>query len=216
MTIERFEELLQQDREKRERLDAEISSLESRIKKLEDEMISAAADGQEDVFKAKKAEKESLSDSIYVKRSFKEKMKDSVTADDAREAWADFTKGHNKKMRAAIQAFESEKAKLMQMYSDLIDMQKHACAIREKLSDAAGAPVESFDMETVPFQKGPQPTPMLRLGGVSDLTDPDALYFLNDYAKKKNLYVFGGPELDPEYARVRSVLFHQKSKLLAK
>ena len=214
MTVERFDELVKQDKEQRERLADEIAALMAKEAELETEMNAAANCGDEALYKAKKAEKESVSDSIFVKRSFKDRLTASVDADAARDAWADFVKAYDKKMEKAIQDFAAEKEKFIQMYSAMIDLQKDACAVRERLSGAVGAPVSSFRMVTIPVQSGTSIKGALKLGNV-DIHDPDAVYYLSCYAQKTGaqlVFFDGTTPIDPEYGRVKTVVVNHKSR----
>lgn len=214
MTVEHFEELVKKDREQRERLNADISALMEREASLDGEMIAAANSGDETLFKSLKAEKQNVTDSIFVKRSFRDRLTMSVTVDDARAAWADFVKGYDKRMSAALAEFAAEKERFLQMYSDLVDLQKNACAVRERLSEATGAPVSSFSMVTIPVQKGANTKGALKLGNVT-IIDPDAVYYLSNHVQKTGVqlvYLDGSTPIDPEYARLKTVVENCKSK----
>ena len=88
MTVDIFDERVKKDKEKLANLEAEISALMAQEAELDADMTAAANCGDEALFKAKKAEKEGVSDSIFVKRSFKDRLTSSVTAEDARAAWS--------------------------------------------------------------------------------------------------------------------------------
>lgn len=215
MTIEKFDELVKKDKEQRERLADEIAALMAKEAELETEMNAAANCGDEALYKAKKAEKESVSDSIFVKRSFKDRLTASVDADAARDAWADFVKGYDKNMTKAIQDFAAEKEKFLKMYSDMVDLQKGACAVRERLGSAVGLPVSSFAMVTIPVQTGANVKGALKLGGVNEVVDPDVCYFLSNYIQKTGaclVYFDGTKPINPELARLRTVVVNRKSK----
>ena len=214
MTVDIFDERVKKDKEQLANLEAEISALMAQEAELDADMTAAANCGDEALFKAKKAEKEGVSDSIFVKRSFKDRLTSSVTAEDARAAWADFVKTYDKRMTAALADFAAEKEKFLKMYSDLVDAQKGACAVRERLGSAVGLPVSSFAMVTIPVQTGANVKGALKLGGVNEV-DPDVCYFLSNYIQKTGacLVSFDGTTpIDPELARLRTVVVNRKSK----
>ena len=214
MTVEKFDELVKNDKELRERLSAEISALMEEEARLDAEMIAAAEVGNEALFKSLKAKKTDAEDSIFVKRAFLDKLKAPVDEAAARDAWSDFVKAHDKRMTKAIEAFAAEKEKFLQMYSDMIDLQKDACAVRERLGSAVGLPASSFGMVTIPVQSGANIKGALKLGNV-DIHDPDAVYFLSCYAQKTGaqlVFFDGSTPIDPEYARVKTVVANRKAK----
>ncbi len=214
MTVEKFDELVKKDNELRERLSAEISALMEEEARLDTEMIAAAEVGNESLFKSLKAKKTDAEDSIFVKRAFLDKLKAPVDEAAARDAWADFVKAHDKRMTKAIEAFAAEKEKFLQMYSDMIDIQKNACAVRERLGSAVGLPASSFGMVTIPVQEGVNVKGALKLGGVN-IIDPDACYYLSSYAQKTGaqlVHIMGTGTIDPECARVMTVVCNRKSK----
>ena len=215
MTVQKFDELVKKDKELLEKLSADIAALLAREAELDAEMSAAAEAGDDVLYRAKKKEKEDVSDSIFVKRSFKDKLSPSVDKDMAIEAWKDYTKDYNKRMQKAIDDFAAAKEKFLSMYAEMIDFQEDACLTRERLSAATGAPVNSFAMLTIPYKSGRGDIGALDLFGVS-IADPDACYYLSDYSIKtgiKNLSA-ADAQLRPDrgYTRVLNVVEKLKSK----
>ncbi len=215
MTVQKFDELVKKDKELRDKLSADIAALLAREAELDAEMSAAADAGDDVLYRAKKKEKEDVSDSIFVKRSFKDKLSPSVDKDSAAAAWKDYTKDYNKRMQKAIDDFADAKEKLCALYSEMIDYQKDACSTRERLASATGTPVESFVMLTIPYQRGLNVLGALKIANVN-LIDPDACYYLSVYSKKNGVNNLAAADAqfrpDHEYARVKSVVDGLKSK----
>ena len=68
---------------------------------------------------------------------------------------------------------------------------------------------------TIPVQTGANVKGALKLGGVNEVVDPDVCYFLSNYIQKTGaclVYFDGTTPIDPELARLRTVVVNRKSK----
>lgn len=223
MTYQKFMELLQQDKEQREKLQSEIASLMEEESKLDAQMKTAADAGEVDNYLELSNQKDTVAKKIYVKRTFQDKRSPLVTETGATEAWNDYVGSYNKKLKAAIADYESEKQKLCSMYSDMVELQKNACATREILADAVSVPSSNFKMDTIPFVeyvsdiKDQAINYAMRLNGLIGVADPDVCYYLSNHVKKtgEKIMVYNAADLksrSPEADRIINVVTKQKSK----
>ena len=212
MTIDEFNKKVAADKKRRENLDAEIKELLQRIADLEADAGAAAAAGDTVTYKAKLQERADAETDLFVKRTCSDNMKNSVTQDDALAAWNNYVPGYNSSLKKAIAAFEEKKAALLKAYSDMVDIQRAALAIREDLSAAVGASAESFKMDCLPVMSAYHLPGALRLVGFN-CPDPDACYYLACHAKENNLNYVVVHDPDPELGRVWNTLVGHNSKL---
>lgn len=205
MTIDAF---FAADKKRRENLDAEIKELLQRIADLEADAGAAAAAGDAVTYKAKLQAKADAETDLFVKRTCL-----TVTLDDAMSAWDNYVPGYNTSLKKAIAAYEEKKAALLKAYSDMVDIQRAALAIREDLSAAVGASAESFKMDCLPVMSRYDMPGALRLSGFN-CPDPDACYYLACRAAKNNVnyaaLMISTP--DPEHVKVWNTVVGHKSK----
>lgn len=214
MTIDTFYEKVAADKARRESLDAEIKELLQRIADLEAEAGAAAAAGDAVTYKAKLQAKVDAETDLFVKRTCSDNMKDSVTVDDALAAWGNYVPGYNTSLKKATAAFEEKKAALLKAYSDMVDIQRAALAIREDLSAAVGASAESFKMDCIPAMSRYDLPGALRLSGFN-CPDPDACYYLACRAAENNVNYAAALMIgasDPEHVKVWNTVVNHKSK----
>lgn len=187
MTLEQLKERIRENEEKREKLKTEISNLLKREAELNSAAIAAAESGSVEDYVAKMAEKKKVTDSIFVKRSCMDKITTSPDEADIESAWKSYTATYNKQLAKSQAAFNAEKEKLCKLYSDMVELQSEACAVREYLGDLLGLNNDHiqrrFEMDYIPARNGISEIGLLKLGG-SFLVDPDANYFLANYSIK--------------------------------
>lgn len=211
MTLERFDELIMKDAERREKLNAEINALLQKKDALEAAALADADAGDAVAYKAHIREKADIEADLFVKKTCLEKLRGTAKKEDAVSAWDNYSAGYNKRMKKSLAEFKAEKEKLCAMYSKLVSMQSEAFAVRERLGDAVGADVQSFDMETIPCLRGIDEPGVLKLGGVG-VHDPDAAYYLSNYCRNRGISlvaVLGKP--DNELERITNVIVNHHS-----
>ena len=211
MTIEKLEKLVSESKQKKAALAAEVENLLRQESALDAEARAAADVGDVEGYLSKKEEKDKVSATLFVKRNFLDKMTNAVTKDDSRSAWENYVADYNKRMKAAYSDFKAEKAKLCEMYSGMVDLQREALEVRERLADLVGDKIDSYRMEFIPV-KDASSRASLRLGGVN-FCDPDAAFYLSNYVEKTGarLFVVNG-ERDPEEHRITSVVIVHNSR----
>ena len=188
MTVDEFFKKVAADKARRENLEAEIQNLLQNIAELEAEAAAAAAAGDTATYKQKLQEKADAETDLFVKRTCLDNLKDSVTPDDAMSAWGNYVPAFNTALKKALAGFAEKKAELMQVYSDLVDLQRAALATREGLCAAVGLDANSMKMDYIPCKNGSDPKGTLRLGETGTrCIDPDAVYYLSDYVVKNNV-----------------------------
>lgn len=185
MTVDEFNKKVAADKERRESLEAEIRALLQLVADLETAAAAAAAAGDTATYKQKLQEKADAETDLFVKRTCLDNLKDSVTPEDAMSAWGNYVPGFNTALRNALAAFAEKKAELLQMYSDMVELQRAALVTRENLSAAVGLNADSMSMEYIPCKNGLDPKGALRLAEVGTrCIDPDATFYLSDYVVK--------------------------------
>lgn len=211
MTIEKINELVAQSKKKKEELTAEVDALLFQEAALDAEAHSAADSGNVELYLAKMEEKDKISKTLFVKRNFLDKQALAVTKEDCRAAWENYVPGYNKRLQKALADFADEKAKLCRLYSAAVDLQREALAVREHLAETVGDNKDSYTMEFIPVRNALS-NGNLRLGGFN-CCDPDANYYLSDYAMRNNVSLapFGGVP-NPEAERITSVVVMHKSR----
>lgn len=208
MTLKQFDELVQREKIQRESLDKELAALQERVATIDAEMNAAADAGEVETYRSLMKEKEDVEIALIVKRRQKNNYRPSVNEAVAQAAWSDYVSGHNRKLKKSLAEFEAEKAKLLSMYSELINMQSDACSVRERIGSAVGLPDEAFPMEYIPLLAGANEFGALRLSSFA-CADPDACYYLACYAAK-NKVNYALPRPNPEMARVYNVVISKK------
>lgn len=188
MTVDTFFGKVAADNERREGLEADIQTLLQSIAELEAAAAAAAAAGNTETYKTKLQAKTDAESDLFVKRTYLDNLKDSVTPDDAVSAWASYVPTFNTALNEALAGFAEKKAELMQMYSDLVDLQHDALVTREGLCAAVGLDANSMKMNFIPCVNGSNPNGSLRLGAIGTCCiDPDAVYYLSDYIITNNI-----------------------------
>lgn len=188
MTVDTFFEKVADDQAQRESLEAEIQNLLQSIAELEAAAAAAAAAGDTETYKTKIQAKADDESDLFVKRTYLDNLKDSVTPEDAVSAWANYVPTFNTALNEALAGFAEKKAELMQMYSDLVDLQHDALVTREGLCAAVGLDANSMKMNYIPCKNGTNPNGSLRLGAIgTHCIDPDAVYYLSDYIVTNNI-----------------------------
>ena len=210
MTFDKILEIIERDRATRDKLNAEIQELILKESAFDAEMKAAAEAGNVDLFIEKSNEKAKVTSAIFVKRSYFDKLSSSVSTEMAKDAWTNYTADYDKRLVRAVSAFEAEKEKLFKMYSDMIDMQQEACAVREQLANAVSLNSDAFMLKTVPVQRGANVKGALRIGGTSIL-DPDFCYYLSHYIIKSGNNLILNPD-DPVLRKAHAVLIKNSSK----
>lgn len=211
MTIEKINELIAQNKKKKEELTAEVDALLFQEAALDAEARSAADSGDVELYLAKMEEKDKVSKTLFVKRNYLDKHAFGVTKEDSRAAWENYVSGYNKRMQKALADFNAEKAKLCGMYSAMVDLQREALAVREHLSETVGENKDSYMMEFIPVRNA-QSNGNLRLGGLN-CCDPDANYYLSAYVERNNVSLVPLTGVrDPEEERITSVVVLRKSR----
>ena len=206
MTVEKFDEMINKEKSEIESMRAEISRLLQREAELNAEMNAAAESGNVELFKAKKAEKDDVSASIYVKRSCLDKAKGTDHRAEAVEAWNTFAAEYNKKLKNALADIGKQKERLCSLYSDAVDLQNAALTIRERLADAVGMDSKTkFNMDFIPCAAGIEAFGLLSLSGVS-VKDPDAVYYLSCYSQRNQKRLVAYSEVEPEVDRIFKVV----------
>ena len=216
LTIEKFFSNIAQNKAQRDDLAAEINSLVKKEGELTSAANEAAATGDVDAYMAKKAELDRCTATLYVKRAVSNNMTAVASKEDAREAWSNYAADYDRQMKKKLADFEAEKEKFLQMYSDLVDFQKAALEIRERLAETVGENADDFGMTFIPVRSDPtKEFGLLKLVGYS-CGDPDSCYYLSNYANKnkKTLVAsyINGIGRDPEEARICSVVATHSSK----
>lgn len=109
-----------------------------------------------------------------------------VTTEQTQEAWEKYAADYNKKIAARLKKFEALKADMLKEYEAAFELQKEACAVRERLAgyvsrcpdkmQPEGRLATMYPMEYIPYISGP-----IRgansLVGIT-LTDANAAYYL--------------------------------------
>ena len=211
MTIKEFDKLIEEDKKKKEALSAEVEELVRQECQLNAEAMTAANAGDVDTYIAKKAAKDKVSATLFVKRKCLDRLGDAVTKEDSRAAWKDYASDYNKRMKKALADFNAEKAKLCKMYSDMVDLQRDALATRERLAVTVDDDKNAYTMEFIPVRDG-NDCGSIGMSAVG-YKDPDAIYYLSDYAQRNNknfVPIFG--EFDPEYIKITSVVINHNSR----
>lgn len=210
MTIEKINELIEQNKKKKEELTAEVDALLAQEAALDAEAHTAADSGNVDLYLAKMEEKNKVSAALFVKRNYLDKQTLAVTKEDSRAAWENYASGYNKRLQKALADFKTEKAKLCGMYSAMVDLQREALAVREHLSETVGESKENYQMEFIPVRNA-QTKGNLRLAGVN-CCDPDANYFLSAYAERNDVSLVPYHDRDPEEERITTVVVMHRSR----
>lgn len=214
MTVDAFYEKIAADKERRESLESEIKVLLQRVADLEADAGAAAAAGDTVAYKAKLQEKADAETDLFVKRTCVDNLKNSATKEDALAAWGNYAPGYNAALKKALAAYAEKKAELLKAYSDLVDLQRAALAIREDLSAAVGASAESFKMDCVPAMSRYDLPGALKLSGFN-CPDPDACYYLACRAAENNVNYAASlmnSAPDPEHVKVWNTVVNHKSK----
>lgn len=214
MTVDEFYKKVSADKERRGGLEAQIKTLLQQVSDLESAAGAAAAAGDTAAYKARLQEKADAETDLFVKRTCLDNFKPSVTPDDAKTAWGNYAAGYNAALKKALAAFEEKKAALLKAYSDMVDSQRAALAIREDLSAAVGASAESFKMDCIPAMSRYDLPGALKLSGFN-CPDPDACYYLACRAAENNVnyaasVINSAP--DPEHVKVWNTVVNHKSK----
>lgn len=202
MTVDEFNKRITADKERRGGLEAQIKTLLQQVSDLESAAGAAAAAGDTAAYKARLQEKADAETDLFVKRTCLDNFKPSVTPDDAKTAWGNYVTGYNAALKKALAAYTDKKAELLKMYSDMVDLQRSALAIRESLCAAVGLAVNSMTMDYLPCKNGIDAKGALRLGETGNrCIDPDAVYYLSDYVIRNNvenpaLHGVQNPEID--------------------
>ena len=202
MKISDFEKKLAQGKQAREQLTNEINDLLRQESELKAEALACADAGDVDGYQEKSTEQARVTATIFVKRRLLDKQGPAVSEADARDAWASYVAAYDKKLREGLAAFEAQKEKLCQQYSELLALQEEALAVRGRLGAAVGLDKSSFSMNYIPTRSGISAPGLLRLGGCRVL-DPDAAYYMACYCVRNDSPLVGQ---DPEEQRVYDVL----------
>lgn len=211
MNLTKYFNLIADSKKKRDSLQQEINDLIKRESELAAAADDAAASGDVEKYMEIKAEKDKVSSIIYVKRSYMDKMPKATTEKDAFDAWGDYVSDYNAKLRKGLAAFEDEKAKLCQMYSNLVALQQDALSKRDEIAADSGVDKESFKMDFIPVSSGNVigEYGLLRLIGFNSC-DADACYYLANYCKKNNKPLVGmSTGSDSEELRITNVVVNR-------
>ena len=206
-SISDFDRKLAQGKEAREQLTNEINDLLRQEAALDAEANAAADAGDVDLYESKANAKNHVHATIFVKRRQLDRLGPTVNEADADAAWSDYVATYNKKLQAALDAFEETKEKFYQQYSDLVSLQHDALAVREHLGAAVGVDKNRYRMEFVPVQQGPSVYGALKIYGFN-CPDPDSVFYLSMYCRKNKTTLFnqGTSTPDPEAERVFHVV----------
>lgn len=207
-SISDFERKIAQGKQAREDLTKEINDLLRQESELKAAALACADAGDVDGYQQKDAAAARVTATIFVKRRMLDKLGPTVTADDARAAWADYAAKHNKALKASLDAFNDEKKKLCGMFADLLSLQGEALSVRTRLAAAVGLENSEFGLDFIPVRGGISAPGLLKLNGFNAF-DPDACYYLSSYAIEHNKSLVPVHDRDPEVERVYSVLIQR-------
>lgn len=177
MKIEKFNQLVKADAEKRIAVQGEIADLIKREAALKAEIKAAAEADDLAAFRAKKKDLEEVSETLQVKRTYLDHATLPVTEADARDVWSDYSEQYNKNMAKALAEFASLRDKLVAAYLTMVEMQNDACRTREGLCDVLGInnPDRAFPMQYIPVRAGVNELGLVKKGSLN-ATDPDFVY----------------------------------------
>ncbi len=183
MTIKQFRDTVIAEKNKRDSIAAEINELLKQESVFQTEADAAAETGNVELYEEKMAEKEKAERAIFVKRNFLDKMKQTLTEDDAMKAWEGYAAEYNRKLLKARADFLAAKEKLISLYSVMVELQGEALQTRKELGAVVDLDKNTFKMDFIPcVKKSDIGSLVLEYCGCAD---PDAAYFLSAMAIKK-------------------------------
>ena len=183
MTVKQFRDTVIAEKNKRDTIAAEINDLLKQGSVLQDEADAAAEAGNVELYEEKIAEKDKIERAIFVKRNFLDKMKWTVTEDDAIKAWEGYVAEYNRRLTKARADFLAAKEKLIKLYSDMVELQGEALETRKELGAVVDLDKNTFKMDFIPCVKKSEAGSLVL--DQCGCADPDAAYFLSAMDIKK-------------------------------
>lgn len=135
--FEVFRDRKQAVENKKDRLRAEIRSLEEKAAQLEEKGKSAAMNNDLDTFMTIKKEKERVAAAIELKR-FQLENVEQVPESEILEGWRDYAAGYDKDLAAALEEVERAKAGLCNAYRKLLIVQNNGLIERKRVGALLG------------------------------------------------------------------------------
>ena len=188
--------------------------------RLKEEAEAAAVAGDLEGYKTLKAKASDAEALAYVlqKKVEKSGASDVFTRDEIDKAWKDYAGDYNKTLKAKLKKFADAKEDLLQLYSEMVTLQRDACAVRERMAKYAGIALQgavmdkgigdAFPMEYIPCVKSGDFGEM-DITGTNRVHDPDACYYLSAHAVKNEIS-WANLATSPEVVRVTdTVVYHQ-------
>ena len=183
MTIKDIEAQVEATKKAREQLEKSKRDNEAQAKEYREKADAAATAGDVATYKEYKALADDAEAMAYVcgKQLTAEQGK-AVTVEQTQDAWENYAGGYNKKLAAKLKKVQAAKAEYLREYMEAVDLQREACATREKLAKCAGvdqAKVEwKYPMDYLPcnnMSNGRKPLVSIR---GANIQDPDAVALL--------------------------------------
>ena len=198
MTLEKFDQKVNQAKAERENLSKKIAELTKREAELSKACAEAASSGNAEKYIDLKAEAERVNSTLFVKRSYLDKIKSPVTEEEAREAWESYAAKHNADMQKALNEYAAERSKLLQIYAALIEKQSAAYKVKEHICSEADIEAKSLSMIEMPIMNHSE------TGAISGIIrnlscDPDFLFYISAMEKK------AGKKYNPPYAAIEEI-----------
>lgn len=188
--------------------------------RLKEEAEAAAVAGDLEGYKTLKAKASDAEALAYVlqKKVEKSGASDVFTRDEIDKAWKDYAGDYNKTLKAKLKKFADAKEDLLRMYSEMVTLQRDACAVRERMAKYAGIALQgavvdkglgdTFPMEYIPCVKSGDLGEM-SIVGTNRVHDPNACYYLSAYAIENSIN-WERILHSPEVSRVTdTVVYHQ-------
>ena len=132
-------EKCEQAREKRALLLAEIDKLTQDADRLTSEAEKAAAAGDLNEYKAKKAEADSTAAALYVHRKQLSAIEKPISATEAREAWKEYAAKADKKLRKEWSEYQEQRAALLEQLKRCTSTMKSSLLARDAIAESANA-----------------------------------------------------------------------------
>jgi len=163
--------------------------------RIADAKATAAAEaGDFEAYRAAAKERDDLkAEDEYIKlRLQKLRGMPNVDPQLVKEAWDDYRNKVDPKMEQKIAEYQRAKRKMLDIYGEMVAIQKEGAGIRQRFSKMIGVDTSesfrAFPSKMIPLRTAADrhgnATGLLSMGGAT-LKDPDAIFYMSNYVTQK-------------------------------
>jgi len=189
MSIQEIEKAAADHYRQIEDIDRKISDRQKSIRELRNKAREAAENGDAASYKAISSEVSDIETEVYCLNAQRKKMESdpAVPMETIEDAWGSFLSEYERDLRKITDRFEKRRNEMIEAFGEMLAIRENILDIHARLSKCCGAELgrKASSLPLVTYANS-GPVGLLTMGGVS-LRDPDAVYYLSNYARRNNI-----------------------------